>query len=87
MDTDIFNIVLEDNEGKTINGRVVAKWHDINDYIAYTTDNKTNNKLDLFVNKYIKENNTLKLETIVDDEEWNRVNAFLIEYLYEGEVK
>ena len=80
-------MVIENSEGKSIECSIIAKWHDINDYIAYVDGSKTGEDLDLFISRCRIENDTIKLTPITDDEEWKRVNAFLDKYLYEGEEK
>ena len=85
MNTDIFNMVVEDNEGLKKNCSVVAKWHDGVDYIAYTDGTQTDGETNLFVSKYITENGVIKLEPITDDLEWKKANEFLDKNLYEGD--
>ena len=87
MNADNFNMVIEDANGKEVECSIIARWHDINDYIAYINGSKTDNELDLFISKCLIVGDTLKLEPITDDDEWNRVNMFLDNYLHEGEEK
>ena len=87
MNTDNFNMVIENSEGKEIECTIVARWHDINDYIAYVDGSKTEEDWDLFISRCTEEKGTIKLMPITDDDEWKRVNAFLDKYLNEGEDK
>jgi len=77
-------LLNENNQEITCN--IIAKWsHNNNNYIAYTDGTKEQEKLNLFISKYIIDNNNLKLEEITNDEEWEYVNQFLNEHLYENE--
>ena len=82
MDNKDVEMILEDNEGNKINCNIVAKWHDGNDFVAYTDGTKTGDDLNLFVSKYILKDGVVHLEPINDDNEWNKVNTFLDKYLY-----
>lgn len=86
MNTDNFNMLIEDENGKTKECSIIARWHDENDYVAYTDGSKTGEELDLFISKcQLLEDNTIKLEPIVDDKEWQKANDFLDKYLFDGD--
>ena len=78
-------MIVETEDGKTINLNVIAKWSDnINNYVAYSDSTKTNDKLDIFVSKYKVENNKYVLYAIEDKEELNKAQEFLDKYFFNG---
>ena len=80
-------ITLLDSNNNEIECSIIASWqYKENNYIAYTDGTKTEDKLDLYVSKYTKKDNNIKLIALTDDE-WNYANKYLDTYLYEKEDK
>lgn len=75
-------LTLLNGEEKECN--IVAKWSDnSSNYIAYIDGSTTDGELDLFLSKYEMSGEEFKLIAIDNDEEWNRVNAYLDELFNE----
>ena len=79
-------MTIIDSDNKEVECNIIASWHkDNNNYLAYTDGTKTNDKLDLYVSKYIKEDDNIKLIAITDEEEWQYVNKYIEENVFGNE--
>jgi len=72
-------MVLRNKEGKDIVCNIVAMWNKGNNkYIAYTDGTEDEEgTLELYVSKYDKQDETLKLIPIIEESEWNYVDEYL----------
>ena len=81
-------MTLQKANGEEVECDIVARWEqDSKNYIAYTDGTMTDNELDLFVSRYATNGEEVKLEAIVDENEWQKVNEFLDTYFYEDGEK
>lgn len=72
------NTMILEIDNKEVIVNVIKMWTMNNiDYIAYTDGNETNGEEDLYVSRYKMIDNTLKLETIDNDDEWNQIDEYL----------
>jgi len=79
-------MIVETQDGKIVNLNVIAKWSNSNNnYVAYSDSTTSDGKYNIFVSKYIIEDNKYVLYSIDDKEELKKAQDFLNKYFFNGD--
>lgn len=72
-------MILKNEQSQETVCNIVAMWHKSEEnYIAYTDGTKDEKGvLELFVSKYRQENGVLTMIPILDEQEWNYIDEYL----------
>ena len=77
-------MTLIDSNNNEIVCDIIANFtNDGKNYVAYTDGSMNNNDYELFVSRYIYDNDKMKLFDIDNDDELQYVNEFLDKYLFD----